>query len=184
MTTDLRISLGAFSSLRLDVDEYRRVAGKCGWRPPSEYLTIVEREILVYDTFYLLNKLGGNSLTFGGGTLLNWAYLRDSPRFSFDIDATYLGGETSKEELLRSLIKNVNSKLVKLGFASAPLRDQLLHIPRESQDAISPYHKVLTSPEQLKAPPHAQNLPRESRGSLFIKRKKIFVTTSDDAAQN
>ncbi len=115
--SELSFKSAAFSDIRLRRELYEATAQKLGWKPTQAYKSIVEREILVFDTFYLVNRVIGNSLTFGGGTLLTWVYLRDAPRFSFDIDSTFVDGPTSKDWLLGNLIYKLNGSLRSQGYA-------------------------------------------------------------------
>ncbi len=115
--SELTFMSAAFSQIHITRQLYEATAQKLGWKPSQAYKSIVEREILVFDTFYLLNTTIGESLTFGGGTLLNWVYLRDAPRFSFDIDSTYVNGPTSKDWLLGNLIGKLNRSLRSRGYA-------------------------------------------------------------------
>lgn len=113
------LPLAAFPGTERTTKLYEEIASKMQWTPPGRYRSIVEREILAYDTFYLVNKIVGSYLTFGGGTFLNWVYLRDLPRFSFDIDSTHAGGETSKSGLLEQIVEKINRKIRQSGLSLA-----------------------------------------------------------------
>lgn len=119
MSTVRLLPLAAFPQTELNSALYEEISSKMGWIPPGRYRSIVEREILVYDTFFLLCSVVGNFLTFGGGTLLNWVYLRNQLRFSFDIDSTYTVGKTSKNELLEKVVETVNHKIRKGGYSTS-----------------------------------------------------------------
>ena len=99
------------------VERLKEVARKKGWITPTAgpLFDSVERDILTFDSFAMLAELTDDQLAFGGGTLLNWVYARDMPRFSFDIDSQLRKPNVSKAEILDRVIKPVNEKLRKLG---------------------------------------------------------------------
>lgn len=99
------------------IENYKTIAIKKGWKtgltgPLSQQ---TERDILTFDTFSILATLAKDQLSFGGGTLLNWIELRDSPRFSFDIDTQLQFAAKNKQEVMAKVVEPINEKLRKNG---------------------------------------------------------------------
>jgi hypothetical protein len=92
---------------------FREIAEKKGWRTSSAgpLITPVEKDILTFDSFAVLAELLDTPISFGGGTLLNWVYARDRPRFSFDIDSQAMQHGLTKKYFLENLVDPLNKKL-------------------------------------------------------------------------
>jgi len=56
-----------------DSEEYRRLAVLRDWPSPS----LVEREMLLYDTLHALSTYSPRKLTFKGGTMISRVYLHE-----------------------------------------------------------------------------------------------------------
>jgi hypothetical protein len=99
------------------VETLKEVARKKSWitSVAGPLFGAVERDILAFDSFAALAELSGDQLAFGGGTLLNWVYARETPRFSFDIDSQLRKSGFSKAKILSSVVEPLNHKLRKLG---------------------------------------------------------------------
>lgn len=83
-----------------NVNEFRRIAERLKW---GLGLEIVEREMLFYDTMYVLLNYFPRVLVAGGGSIINRVFIRDAVRFSFDIDATALEQVEGKTLLLTDI---------------------------------------------------------------------------------
>ncbi|MEM2755376.1 MAG: hypothetical protein QW563_06385, partial [Candidatus Methanomethylicia archaeon] len=84
-----------------NVKELKRIAEGLEWKLGLE---IVEREILFYDTMYTLFSYFPRILIAGGGSIINRVFIKDSVRFSFDIDATALEPLEGKAQLLMDIL--------------------------------------------------------------------------------
>ncbi len=95
------------------VDRLKEIARRKRWvsNLSGPLLSPVERDILTFDAFAVLAELTNGYLAFGGGTLLNWLFARNLPRFSFDIDSQIRKPGVSKEYVLDQVIKPLNDKL-------------------------------------------------------------------------
>lgn len=175
MISELSYAPVAFAVKKLNGKLYENAATKLGWAPPQAYRGIVEREIIVYDTFYLLNTFVGHDLSFGGGTLLNWIHFRDTPRFSFDIDSTYLKSPTSKTELLNGLVDRLNHTLRSKGYATGYAMDEKsIEIGAIHLDVEKDYFPNLLSLQR--------SVPCFETGeeiSQYLKRRHLTLSPSD-----
>lgn len=101
----------------MSLENYRKIAQQKRWKTSlaGPLIMQVERDLLTFDTFSILAAMAKDELSFGGGTLLNWVYLRDSPRFSFDIDTQLQYPASSKEEIMNKLVERINNSLRKSG---------------------------------------------------------------------
>lgn len=99
----------------MSLENYKKIAHKKGWKTSlaGPLIMQVERDLLTFDTFSILATMAKDELSFGGGTLLNWVYLRDFPRFSFDIDTQLQYPASSKEEIMEKLVEHINNNLRK-----------------------------------------------------------------------
>ena len=93
-----------------NVRELKRIAEELGWRLGLE---IVEREMLFYDTMYTLFSYFPRILIAGGGSIINRVFIKDTIRFSFDIDATALEPLEGKTQLLMDVL-DLNMKIENL----------------------------------------------------------------------
>lgn len=99
----------------MNIQSYKQIAEKKGWktRLTGPLFSMVERDILTFDTFSILATMANDELSFGGGTLLNWIHLRDSPSFSFDIDTQLQFPARTKQEVMTKIIEPINDYLRK-----------------------------------------------------------------------
>ena len=115
--SEFRSILYKFPPETLEPQNLKEIANAKGWKSElSGLLTMpVERDILTFDTFAILAELTDHLLSFGGGTLLNWAYARELPRFSFDIDSQARKLGLEKKHLLEGSIEALNQELRQQG---------------------------------------------------------------------
>ncbi|AFU59829.1 hypothetical protein Ngar_c29100 [Candidatus Nitrososphaera gargensis Ga9.2] len=101
----------------MNIQSYKQIAEKKGWRAhlTGPLVSMVERDILTFDTFSILATMANDELSFGGGTLLNWIQLCDSPRFSFDVDTQLQFPARTKQEVMTKIIEPINDSLRKSG---------------------------------------------------------------------
>lgn len=114
---DPRSILYKFPPQTIGLEKLAEIAAAKGWKSEltGPLISPVERDILTFDTFAILAELTDGLLSFGGGTLLNWAYARELPRFSFDIDSQARELRLGKKRLLTGSIESLNQKLRHLG---------------------------------------------------------------------
>lgn len=101
----------------MNIENYKTIALKKGWKTElaGPLFPQTERDILTFDTFSVLATIAKDQLSFGGGTLLNWIQLRDSPRFSFDVDTQLQFAAKTKQEVMTKVIEPINNTLRKKG---------------------------------------------------------------------
>lgn len=101
----------------MNIENYKTIALEKGWKTElaGPLFQQTERDILTFDTFSVLATIAKDKLSFGGGTLLNWIHLRDSPRFSFDLDTQLQFPAKTKQEVMAKIVEPINKSLRKSG---------------------------------------------------------------------
>lgn len=89
--------------------EYRRITASKGWPSP----TLVEREMLLYDTLHALTAYAPERLIFKGGTMISRVYVHEPVRFSWDLD--FDGRGLNSPEDVLNMLKETNKGLVEEG---------------------------------------------------------------------
>ncbi len=184
---ELRKFLYKFSPETVEPSNLRRVADQKGWRTDvaGPLIMPVERDILTFDTFAVMAELSGEALQFGGGTLLNWAYAASSPRFSFDVDSQLKSPAVTKEEILDTLVTEINDelrkakKIVSLDFGGKELEIGSILFDREKDhfaDVLSLKRPVFSNTTGAEAHVYLRKEPEISRDTSRdgLKLKEAF----------
>ncbi len=105
--------------------EYKRIAEALGIPLFPE---VVEREALFYDTLEAFLSSFREDVVFVGGSMINRVYVREGPRFSFDLDAFWARGSASKRSIAAKLVE-VNEELESEGrIAERSVGDGVLRL--------------------------------------------------------